>query len=144
MACCTQAKDYATHIVNLEILGDRDWSGYGPYDDIGEFAAYLRDDVDEMLDDTSGNGFAEGLARRFLADVDWYELAEMYATDTPEVITPEIEECAMCNGSGDCHTCAGLGRDPENIEEMCPDCWKSGECQDCNGTGEIEIPWSPE
>ena len=48
----------------------------------------------------------------------------------------EVEECDVCDGSGECSHCDGTGTDPhEPGGEECESCGGSGECQNCDGRG---------
>ena len=48
----------------------------------------------------------------------------------------EVEECDVCDGSGECTCCSGTGTDPHEYGgEECEDCGGSGECQNCDGRG---------
>ncbi len=90
--------NYATWRVNLEILDD--WAAhYAPsdgeaeyrYSDLETLAAALEEVVNDLVltDPETGRereGLAADYARAFLADVDYYDIAETIAHDCPDVI----------------------------------------------------------
>ncbi len=66
--------NYATWRVNLEMFDGYDAASGNDLDayDLGQL---LRDDAEELV--TAGaSGLAQGYALAFLADVNWYEIAE--------------------------------------------------------------------
>jgi hypothetical protein len=71
--------NYATWRVNLEIFDGFDpsehWSGASGWDafDLGDF---LKGYAEELIEQTSGEGFARDSALAFLSDVNWREIAE--------------------------------------------------------------------
>jgi hypothetical protein len=71
--------NYATWRVNLEIFDGFDpreyWGGAIDSDayDLGDF---LKGHVEELIEQTSGEGLARDYALAFLSDVNWREIAE--------------------------------------------------------------------
>jgi hypothetical protein len=47
------------------------------------------------------------------------------------------DPCHVCNGSGRCHECGGVGSftAPENTRVPCRKCHCTGECRICRGDG---------
>lgn len=85
--------NYATWRVNLEIVDDL--VNHSPEEYRERFlerpttyqlAAYLQNEVEELLfeDQPSEHNLVADYARAFLADVDWYAIAEHVLADWPE------------------------------------------------------------
>lgn len=76
--------NYATWRVNLEMFDTAclgDFWGYGDIDpkevDLLELSETLKEYVQEIIDEQSpADGIANAWANAFLADVNWYEIAE--------------------------------------------------------------------
>ena len=71
--------NYATWRVNLEIFDDFDPSGFaGDFreNDVEALAECLKDYADEVVTGAAPEGLAADYARAFMADVNWYEIAE--------------------------------------------------------------------
>ena len=67
--------NYATWRVNLEVFDGGDWQGMTARD--------FKDLAEEHIESQS-EGLARDYALAFLADVNWYEIAEHYATEEEE------------------------------------------------------------
>jgi hypothetical protein len=76
--------NYATWRIKLELLDGIDPSLLG-FDDVYDFAEYLKDFVDDSLAMSAPQGFALDYARAFVDEVNWREIArslmEAYSED---------------------------------------------------------------
>lgn len=76
--------NYETWRVKLEMLDGIDPTLLG-FDDVYDFAEYLKDYVDDCLAMSAKEGFALDYARAFVAEVNWREIAtsltEAYADE---------------------------------------------------------------
>jgi hypothetical protein len=71
--------NYATWRVNLEVF-----DGFDPFDNFSDNQANmmewlpdtLKEYAEEIIEQTSSEGFARDYARAFLSDVNWFEIAE--------------------------------------------------------------------
>ena len=78
--------NYATWRVNLEIfdgMGSRYFTSEVGAADTYTLSKRLKEFAENIIDD-SGDGLAVNYARAFLADVNWYEIAEHMVEDCKE------------------------------------------------------------
>lgn len=81
--------NYATWRVMLEVFdGDAHYRAENEeeYEDIDELAEVLKNSVDDMIADNSGDELIAGWANAFIEDVDWYEIAEAEQEQEPKLI----------------------------------------------------------
>ena len=84
--------NYATWLVANDVIinhADAMQRNGERYETVQELADVFREFVDFLIDDDYGNGFAVSLARSFVSDVNWYELAEHY---TDELLPDDDDE----------------------------------------------------
>lgn len=94
--------NYATWRVNLECLDGmsaEDMGCFTRYEEpeLSDVAEYLSEYVDELLCGSStggpcGDGLALSYARAFVADVNWYEIAQHFIDEWTELMQEEERE----------------------------------------------------
>lgn len=85
------------------------------FDTVGELADHFRDEIESLIDDDGGNGFAVNLANSFISDVDWLHIADGFEEELTRENWIECEECGnmfpgeetaeLASGTY-CHSCA--------------------------------------
>lgn len=105
--------NYETWRVNLEILGDIEWSEEcqpGQFSDTYELSQYLSDYVDDIISDYgTSESLAVDYARSFLSEVNYEEIAAHVARDYPGIMAGNLQ----------CDDCGEFFRDGESEDADC-------------------------
>lgn len=82
-------------IANDVLINTMDaWQRNGErYDTVDELADALEQEIESLIDDDNGNGFAVSLARSFVDDVNWREIAESAIDELTRENWIECDEC---------------------------------------------------
>lgn len=113
-------KNYATWLVNIEILDGIDWSEeFDLKPGVLELASHLDNYVDEVVSGFGNpeivNSLAYSYAQKFLADVSYYELAEHILDDY------FANYCSECDYGFDEDTLRPWKYEPGS--KLCDDCY---------------------
>ena len=85
--------NFATWRINLELIDDSYISTIGdlqadPFETIADLAYSIQEYAEEALRAETSTGYVLEYALAFLADVNWYEIAQLVANEHPELIKP--------------------------------------------------------